>query len=145
MPDEETPEVKEQTVLLQVPITFDPRKTTPEALAVQLSKFIDAIIPDVEVWPDEFRSDEFGSPGVGDVTVIGLLGTYETWIVWGMQLDPSDHPSHYSFDTEALLSAFMDGVEEASGWTQHEQFDTEAEAAEHIKTRLADDEDEDPA
>jgi hypothetical protein len=141
MSDEETTEVKEQTVLLQVPITFDPTRTNPERLRKHLDDFFDVL--KTEFWDDDVVSPTLGSPGIGDVTVIGLLGTYETWIVWGSQRDPSDHPSHYSYDTEALLSAFMDGVEEASGWMKYEQFDTEPEAVEHIKTRLDEDEDED--
>ena len=143
MPNEETPEAREQTVLLQVPITFDPAVTNPERIRQFVSEVFDLM--DADTWADDVASPDFGTPGIGDVTVIGLVSDYETWIVWGSQLDPRDHPHHYSFNTEAELVAFMDGVEEASGWTKYEQFDTEQEAAEHIAEAIiadADNEDD---
>lgn len=41
-------------------------------------------------------------------------------ILWGRDHDPGDTPKEYHFTTHAECSAFLEGVEEASGWLYHE-------------------------
>lgn len=51
----------------------------------------------------------------------------EVWILWGSSPEIGQRPSRYAFDTHAEMNAFLEGVNEASGWLDHEQFDTYAE------------------
>ena len=61
------------------------------------------------------------------------------WIVWGNEKQP---PQRYDFNTLEELNAFLLGVDEASGWLDYEQFDTEAEAEASFAGQQLDDEDE---
>lgn len=62
---------------------------------------------------------------------------FTTYIVWGSDMTVQDNKDDavmsYSFDTEAELDAFLKGVEESSGWTEYNNFDTEEEALEYVK------------
>lgn len=52
---------------------------------------------------------------------------HSVWICWvSMEKTP---PQRYDFDTLEQLNAFMEGVDQASGYLDFEQFDTEAEAS----------------
>lgn len=47
---------------------------------------------------------------------------FEVKIVWGSASTREENPdpSTYSFDTKAELVAFLEGVEEACGWSEYE-------------------------
>lgn len=68
--------------------------------------------------------------------------TYNVWIMWG-KMDKQE-PQQYTFDTLSELNAFLTGVDQANGWLDFEQFDTEDEATAAYK-RTKDNEDEPPS
>lgn len=41
-------------------------------------------------------------------------------ILWGSAPEPEDTPITYEFATKGELTAFLDGVEAASGWLDYE-------------------------
>lgn len=43
----------------------------------------------------------------------------ECFIVWGENPDEGDRPTHYTFDSSAERDAFLEGVEDFSGWTRY--------------------------
>ena len=45
--------------------------------------------------------------------------TFKTTILWGESPGPGDAAKTYEFETAAELSAFIQGVEEASGWMNY--------------------------
>ncbi len=59
---------------------------------------------------------------------------FQVWIVWGDEasrhVDP--HLCHYVYDSQAELNAFLEGVEAASGYLDHEQFDSLSEFHEWV-------------
>lgn len=63
---------------------------------------------------------------------------HRVWFRWG-ETEPTD-PTLYEFDTLAELNAFLHGVDEACGWLDCEQFDTEEESR---ASQDDDDEDDD--
>lgn len=46
-------------------------------------------------------------------------------ILWGQAPDPEDKPHTYTFSSQELLDAFMEGVEAASGWLEYEIVENE--------------------
>lgn len=65
---------------------------------------------------------------------------FEVWIVWGKALMDTDGPSHYSFATQNELKAFLEGVNEAVGWMDHSEFETEQEGRDHINQAVEEEE-----
>lgn len=54
--------------------------------------------------------------------------THKVWIIWGSAREgDSLATGEYEFDTLEELNAFLQGVGEAIGWLDHDQFDTEEE------------------
>lgn len=51
-------------------------------------------------------------------------------IMWGLGLarEEDDKPKRYQFATRELLNAFMEGVEETSGWLEHEVLEDSRDA-----------------
>ena len=45
---------------------------------------------------------------------------YSVRILWGSSPEPGDKPVLYEFDTEAELTAFLEGVDESNGWMDYE-------------------------
>lgn len=61
---------------------------------------------------------------------------FKVWICWGKD-EPTD-PRCHEFETEELLNAFLDGVNEASGWLSHEEFATQDEAIDWLNSAYDD-------
>ena len=56
----------EKTAYVMVEVTYDPDTTKPNAIADKIERFLDNVVSTDGIW-DECISDEYGSPGLGEV------------------------------------------------------------------------------
>lgn len=67
-----------------------------------------------------------------------MIKSHQVFVVWGERVDEETKPSHYSFNTQMELDAFILGINEASGWFDAATFDTKEEALSYIKEECRD-------
>jgi hypothetical protein len=60
-------------------------------------------------------------------------GPFGVWLVWGERPESADAITYYEYSSEELLNAFLHGVDEASGWLDSYQAESEEDAKRYLR------------